>query len=501
MAAKIFEKIGVKKPRKSAFDLSREQKLSCKMGDLIPTYVEEILPGDEFMVKTETMMRLAPMIAPVMHRVNVYLHYFFVPNRIVWDGWEEMITGGKEGNTTETVPNLSLEQVGLLPIGDAGTLADYFGIPTDIIGDGTGFGDVDISALPFRAYQQIFNDYYRDENLQDEATFSASDVLTMRKRAWEKDYFTSSLPFAQRGDAATIPVDYKDVSEVYSGETSQGNLRVRESGATDPGELFADSPDAGGAHNPARIENIDGVDINDLRQSSALQRWLEKSARGGYRYIETILSQFGVKSEDQRLQRAEYLGGGKQPIVISEVLNTTGTAEAPQGDMAGHGISTGVTNSFKKRFTEHGYVIGIMSVLPRTAYQQGVHKHWQRKDRFDFYWPDFANLGEQEVKNIEIYLTDDPVSNEGTFGYQQRFAEYKYGCSSVHGDFRNELDFWHMGRIFETAPALNEDFVSSDPTTRIFAVTAGDPDHLWVQLYHNVKARRPMPFFADPRLT
>lgn len=496
---KVFDRITGKKPRYSAFDLSREQKLSCRMGELIPTYLEEVVPGDYFNVRTEIMMRLAPMLSPVMHRVNVFMHYFYVPNRIIWNQFEDFITGGEDGESDPIYPTLNLNDILTHP---DNRLADYLGLPiTDDMTPGPG-SNVEVSALPFRAYLKIWNEYYRDQNLQQEQDPEqaiTSQLLELKRRAWEKDYFTSALPFSQRGPEVGIPIDfnYKTNTDVIRGTGTTPTAGTPEI----DGERMEDS-----AGFSLRFENLEdesvNVTINQLRQSSALQRWLEKSARGGSRYIETILSHFGIRSDDARLQRPEYLGGGKQPVVISEVLNTTGTDEAPQGEMAGHGVSTGRTNNFRKQFKEHGYVIGIMSVLPRTAYQQGVHKHWRRFDRFDYYWPEFANLGEQEVKNVEVYFdTETDDYNEETFGYQQRYAEMKYGVGTVHGDFRNELSFWHLGRIFQTRPSLNADFIKADPSNRIFAVQDQDYDNLWVQMYHKVQARRPMPYFSDPKLT
>lgn len=500
--SKIFEKLGMKAPNYSAFDLSREQKLSCKMGDLIPTYIEEIIPGDNFKVKTETMLRMAPMLAPIMHRVNLYMHYFFVPNRLVWNQWEDFITGGREGTSNPLYPTMPMT----LDVIQA-KLSDYMGLP-NASGNNPDFS---VSQLPFRAYQLIWNEYFRDQNLENPIDVqNASNLILcqLRKRAWEKDYFTSALPWTQRGPEVGIPIDleYKPVSKVFNAAGQQlGALtNLATGGLPTRDELRANY----GGNDAMRIENIENTQldftINELRKSSALQRFLEKQARGGARYIETILSHFGVKSEDARLQRPEYLGGGRQPIVISEVLNTTGTDNAPQGDMAGHGISTGTTNSFNKRFTEHGYVLGIMSILPRTAYFQGIPKHFRRFDKFDYYWPEFANLGEQEIKNSELFYDDmDNESNNDTFGYQQRYAEYKYGTTSVHGDFRTTLKYWHLARDFDNLPSLNANFIKADPDSRIFAVDTENPniDNIWVQMYHSVKARRPMPFFADPRLS
>lgn len=487
----IFESVNMTRPRSSGFDLSHEKKLSMNMGDLIPTLVQEVVPGDHFKGKTETMIRLAPMLAPVMHRVNVYMHYFFVPNRILWSQWEDFITGGKEGTTMPGHPFMNLDASRQA----IGSLADYMGLPTG------GTGTMGVNALPFWAYNKIFNEFYRDETLQSEAplnTSAATSALVL-KRCWEKDYFTSALPWPQRGPDVNIPIssDPADNPGIIRNQGTGGSA-----GAT--GNLYQDAGGyLRGASIPSELLNIKAIDeeiqftMNEFRTSNALQRWLEKQARGGYRYIETILSHFGVKSSDTRLQRPEYLGGGKSPVVISEVLNTTGTVDAPQGAMAGHGIATGSSNSFNYKAEEHGWIIGIMSVMPRTAYQQGLNRKWTRVTKLDYYWPEFANLGEQEIKSRELYFKNEAADSD-TFGYQQRYAEYKYEQDSVHGEFRDTLDFWHMGRIFSTRPALNADFVKANPTERIFAVAGGDK--LWCQLYCDIKAKRPMPFFSNPSL-
>lgn len=492
--AKIFEQLGIKRPKKSAFDLSREQKLSFDMGNLIPTFLEEVIPGDDYKVKTETMLRFAPMLAPVMHRVDVYLHYFFVPNRILWNSWEDFITGGQDGNQSPTFPTYTISDT----VRNS-KLSDYLGIPQT----NTANNNFTISQLPYRAYQLIWNEYYRDENLDtpiDIHTGTETQMTTLRKRAWEKDYFTSALPWTQRGTEVGIPIDieYKTVSSLLKGDggNPSANQTLQTGGTGLTNQLVINGVGS-------RVENLVNTNldysINELRTSSAIQRFMERQAKAGYRYIETLLSQFGVHSDDARLQRPEYLGGGKQPVVISEVLNTTGTTEAPQGDMAGHGISVGTTNSFTKSFKEHGYIIGIMSVLPKTGYQQGIHKHWRRFDKFDYAWPELANLGEQAILNHEIYFQDTFDSiNYQEFGYQQRYAEYKYGQSTVHGDFRSTLDFWHLGRIFGSTPYLNANFMASDPSNRIFAVTTEDT--IWCQLYHDVKARRVLPYFSNPSL-
>lgn len=485
----------------SGFDLSREQKLSGQIGRLIPTYLEEVVPGDQFNVSTESLVRFAPMIAPVMHRVDTFIHYFFVPNRLVWNQWEDFITGGQDGTSTPTFPTIPMGNLKTDGSPSNAQLADYLGIPN--VSD-VSTSTVKISELPFRAYQLIWNEYYRDPTLDDEVDITVEgDIIDLRNVRQEKDYFSTALPWPQRGadTEANTTIDYKSASDVFFEDGS--DVVSKDLGTR------ADSVMDDGADNKVRVENIQDISmlINDLRRSSAIQRFLEKQARGGYRYIETILNHFGVRSSDARLQRPEYLGGGKQPVAISEVVSTAETVDStdatvsPVGQLAGHGVAAGRSNSFTAEFEEHGYVIGMFFVRPKPAYQQGIMRHWLRNDKYDFYWPEFANLGEQAVQNAELYFDDaDDAFNAGTFGYQQRYAEYKYGCDSVHGDFRTTLNHWHMGRIFASQPQLNAEFVDveSEDYNRIFAASSGD--NLWIQLFHNVKARRPMPYFSDPSL-
>lgn len=508
---KIFQQQRMNKPPMSAFDLSREQKLSCQMGELVPTYLEEVLPGDQFRVKTETLVRFAPMLAPIMHRVDVFLHYFFVPNRIIWDEWEEFISGDQDGQytsgeTAPVMPRLAASSTFNSSNALRKKLSDYLGLPVNQTLSGTNATELLVSRLPFYAYTAIWNEYYRDPNIHDEVPLDTStgDNLQLKYRSWEKDYFTSALPFVQRGAAIGVPIDYEyaDNTLIYDLTGNPVSTTIGLSAQATTGKLIDDSnTDELQVRNLAN--DVFDFQINELRRASALQRWLEKQALGGYRYIETIFSHFGVKSSDKRLQRPEYLGGGKIPIMVSEVLNTSSTTTEPQGNMSGHGISMGETMSFQTQIEEHGYIMGIMSIMPKPAYYQGIDKHWLRQDKFDYYWPELANLGEQEVKNIELYVENDSGINQQTFGYQQRYAEYKYGKSTVHGDFRNTLDYWHLGRKFATRPQLNETFLEVNPSddyiTNIFAVETGD--NIWVQLYHDVKARRPMPYFANPQLT
>lgn len=517
----IFQSFPVRKPKGNIFNLSHEKKMSFNMGELIPCYVQDVVPGDRFRVSSEVFMRFAPLLAPVMHRINVFVHYFFVPNRISWpeassDGWEYFITGGPDGTGSPTFPTLTVNDTtkgGAV----AGSLGDYLGLPpTDGL---TVTQDLIVSALPFRAYQHIYNEYYRDPNLTSEVSTTSTSFGTMsaiRKRCWEKDYFTSCLPWSQRGGDVNLPVEgiisyVPDYTDVSTAKLSGGGVPA--TGDVEIEAVTGIIEDISTAN--IRIENLEAlteydledvtITINDLRQSVRLQQWLERNARGGGRYIEQVLSHFGVRSSDARLQRPEYLGGGKSPVVISEVLSTADSGSSDVSDMFGHGISVGRTNTFNKFFEEHGYVIGIISVLPRTAYQNGCPRHFLKTDKFDYYFPEFANLGEQEVFNQEIFHdyegTDDATD---TFGYQSRYAEYKYMPSSVHGDFKDELTYWHLGRILTSTPSLNTSFVELDHTTagvhRIHVVTSSSYDKLYAQIYNNVKAWRPMPKYGIPIL-
>ncbi|AXH76193.1 MAG: major capsid protein [Microviridae sp.] len=509
---KLFNEVQFFKPKKNKFDLSHEKKMTLKMGTITPILIQEVIPGDQFRINTEMLMRMQPMLAPIMHRVRIKTDYFFVPNRLVWDNWQKFITGGEDGLSNNVAPFISLNETtkGYFP---KGGLADFFEVPP--ISDVAAVtADQKISALPFRAYQLIYNEFYRDQNLITEIPINKGDgaelyadypaLLSLRKRAWEKDYFTSALPFAQKGGPVSLPIDpqvnYKPISDVklQNGTTpTDGDLLSVTGGV---------SVDALGA----RIENIESITnatttINDLRVAVRLQEWLEKNARAGSRYIESILAHFGVRSSDARLQRPEYLGGASNPMVISEVLSTYAQEDGsglPQGNMTGHGISAGNVPGFKRNFEEHGFIIGLMTILPKTAYQQGLPKQLLKFDKLEYAWPLFAQLGEQEVKQMEIYFDAGAANavNEGTFGYQSRLAEYKFRTGTVHGDFRDSLAFWHMGRIFASNPALNESFINADPTKRIFAVEDPAEDEILCQLYNSVSAMRPLPYFNNPTL-
>jgi len=510
MAKNIFNSIQLKKPKKNFFDLTHDVKLSANMGQLTPILTMEVVPGDSIQIGCESIIRFAPMVAPVMHRMDVTMHYFFVPNRILWDNWEKFITNnGPNGTGPDIVaPYIELFD-GAFFTDERKLFLDYMGIPP--VPSGTA-GVTQVSALPFAAYQAIYNEYYRDQNLIAPVDYKLVDgfqtavkgsaftagLITQRNRAWEHDYFTASLPFAQKGAAVDIPLGaVNGDANIYSnvGTTtlngSSGDPVV--TGDTNPGftDLWAQTDGL----------TVEPTTINDLRRAYRLQEWLEKNARGGTRYIESILSHFGVKSSDSRLQRPEYITGVKTPVVISEVLNTSGISDQlPQGNMAGHGIAVSSGKSGSYYAEEHGYIIGIMSVMPKTAYQQGIPRTYSKLDPLDYYWPSFANIGEQEVKLQELYAYT--ANKEDTFGYVPRYAEYKYMPSRVAGDFRTSLDYWHLGRIFYSEPTLSQEFVecTSGQTQRIFAVTDPDAQKLYCHVLNKIKAVRPMPKYGTPTI-
>lgn len=522
----LFNEVPIKKVKRSFFELSHEVKMSGKFSYLYPVLLQDCLPGDTFRNTSTIMMRLAPMLAPIMHRVNVTTHFFFVPNRLIHDGWEEFITGGQNGDSIVQTPYLTPAGVAGVGAGDLmekGSLWDYMGLP--VAADGSlATSTEQISLLPFLAYSQVWNDYYRDPNFDDELTTfigggDSSALIqeygVLRARGWSKDYFTAALPFAQRGANVLIPLA-GSINVVHDAPEGGDPSPAQKYLGTGPigfdSELFtADSfnPMVNGQAAWLQFENSE-ITINDLRTSVAIQTWLENNARGGARYIEQIRSHFDTTVPDYRLDRAEYLGGGKQPIQISEVLANTSADDQPLGDMGGHGISVGKSNQFSYRCVEHGWIIGIMSVTPEPAYQQGIERMWSRQERFDYAWPELANLGEQEIKSKELFysfLVADDDDNNDTFGYIPRYSEYKFKNDRVAGDFRDTLAFWHLGRRFLLRPSLNAAFTTTDENgstveetmRRIFAVQDGT-DYLWIDIFHKFTAKRPLPYFGVPRL-
>lgn len=509
MSKNLLNSIQVKRPNRNFFDLSHDVKMSLNMGELVPCYIEDCIPGDKFNVGAQALVRFAPMVAPMMHMVNVYIHFFFVPKRIVWPNWENYITNTLVGGSLPAPPIVGYDTGGAYT-----RLMDYFGLPTPIAGGGTE----SVSAIPFAAYQKIFNEYYRDQNLVTEVVDTLVDgsnfgnqaaLTTLRNRAWSHDYFTSCLPFAQKGNVVTMPMQ-ADVTLKNNAPSNPMLVKNASAHATIQGALTSDGAGKFQSNNTDSVLDPNGnlevvatsTPINDFRRALKLQEFLERDARGGTRYNEKIYAHFGVKSSDARLQRPEYITGVMSPVQVSEVLNTTGTSgQLPQGNMSGHGMSVVSSKGAGNYFCEeHGYIIGIMSVMPKTAYQQGIPKHFLKVgDWSEHFWTEFANIGEQAVLNKEIYAFQGSAG-ANTFGYIPRYAEYKFAPSRVCGDFKTSLNHWHMGRIFSAPPALNSAFITSDPTHRVFAVTDPTQQKLYVHCFNSIKATRLMPKYGTPML-
>lgn len=475
--------------KRNKFNLSHYKLLSCDMGRLIPINVTEILPGDTIQQATSLFIRLSPLLAPVMHPVQARVHHFFVPYRLIWEDFQDFITGGRDGLNASVPPYRSLD-TSLL----TGTLWDYLGIPPDS-------GTHDVSVLPLRAYMTIYNEFFRDPGITAEVPVSlasgvdSSTYVQTLACAWERDYFTTARPFEELGPSVSLPWDGAPVVST-AGVGASGRIRVA---STDnlAGAIGLSSSGSGvfqgDGGTPVYLDpngslTVDGSasTVNDLRTAFALQRLEEARARYGSRYTE-YLRYLGVTSSDARLQRPEYLGGGRQTVQFSEILQTgPESAGGGVGNLKGHGIGAMRTARYRRYFEEHGLVISLLSFRPRSIYAQGLHKMWTRQVKEDFHTRELENVGQQPVLNQELYAAH--TSPEGVFGYQNRYEEYRRGVSSVHGEFRDTLDYWHMARIFASDPTLNTAFLNCVPTTRIYASTS--TDEVQVMANHSIQARR-----------
>lgn len=587
----IFTRVPVQRPKRNVFDLSFENRFSCKMGDLIPFLCKPVVPGDTFKVNSEIFIRTAPLVSPMFQKINVYTHYFYVPNRLLMEKWEQFISPhATKANPTPTelqLPALS----GLVRLDSE----DGPGLPLSVFSKSAKTISSDIlignlfdflgykfqknsrdsspsyrllqSLLPINAYNLIYQCFYQDQNvgiaktiddpvlldedlivdLDFDSTRQSYEVASgepienyfnLRRRCWKKDYFTSALPFTQRGADVHIPL-YGDAPVVSDGsyvsaesnnaytfkygnvgssanaqfvtrEGNRYNLSV-DNYASEHTHSISSSEIA--KHLTVDTSNVSAATINELRRAVQLQKYLEISARVGGRYKEFVFGHFGVDINDGRLQRPEYLGGGVAPLKIGDVFQTSSTVTSGQdtyalGDLAGRGMSYGNQQGFKHTFPEHGYVIGIMSLQPEAAYYQGVPRDLLKMDRLDFFTPEFAHLGEQPIYDSELFVDITSSSNKlmNTFGYTPRYAEYKNSLGEIHGTFKSSLDTWHDARKFGEQPTLSQLFLQVnehfDGLNRVFAVpgTEENPvEHFYCYVQHHIKALRPMPVFGIPQ--
>ena len=563
---------------RSRFDRSSSVKTTFNTGDIVPFFLEEVLPGDTFNVKTSKVVRMQTLLTPLMDNLYLDTYYFFVPNRLVWQHWKEFC-----GENTESawIPETEYAMPQITSPADTGwevgTIADYFGIPT-------GVANLSVSALPFRAYALIMNEWFRDENLQDplvvpvdDATVAGVNSATFvtdvakggkpYKAAKYHDYFTSALPAPQKGPDVSIPVSLGSELPVYGtgdplyltdgnftypflsvgqslGSVSMTGTAIANSGATgskvgdiyDNGNAFYSEANSGGgsANWKGKVMGVptkekmdslavpglvgsglvavyDGAvsvaTINQLRLAFQIQKFYERQARGGSRYTEVIRSFFGVTSPDARLQRPEYLGGNRVPININQVIQQSGTESAttPQGTVVGMSQTTDTNSDFTKSFTEHGFIIGVMVARYDHTYQQGLDRLWSRKDKFDFYWPVFANIGEQAIKNKELYAQGTAEDDE-VFGYQEAWAEYRYKPNRVTGEMRSSyvqsLDVWHLADDYSKLPSLSAEWIQEDASTvnRVLAVSDNISAQFFADIYVKNLCTRPMPMYSIPGL-
>lgn len=564
----------VKTPRVplNRFDLSFDRIGTYKMGKLYPIICKEMLPGDRFRVRTDSLVRTMPLSSPAFGRLRMYIHYFFVPNRLVWDNWEDFITGGESGEDTHVPPYIQWSDLvggdfqarsksdgtGNWTYTPEDGLVAAFGLPaqpyagSNVVEAGVANGistTTPVSALPFRGYRLIWNEYYRDQNVDDElpiatdkdgkylidgigdAAFKSSIFGDLLSRRWLKDYFTSALPTPQRGPDVQLPI-------VGEGGTVQADgplkLMIQNQGTgeiSNPNSVFSPNLNVGlggttginisstaNDQFPLDVQHTDlmyasglttaggsvvAATINDLRRAIALQRFYEISARAGSRYIETIMGHFHVRSSDARLQRPEYLGGGVTDINIGEVLQTSATDQtSPQGNMAGRGFGIGRSNQCTYRAEEHGYLFGIMSIIPEPYYYQGIDKEWTRQSRVDYYWPSFAHLGEQEIDKSELSVgtSDGETDTFGQlFGYAPRYAEYKFSKNVITGLLRGSLANWTFARKISD-PNLNAAFLEVPQVNNPFAVQDEETDKFIIWFSNDIRALRPMPFFGTPSI-
>lgn len=478
--------------KRSKFSLSHYHLLTADMGKLIPLTWYEALPGDTIQQSTQMLIRMAPMVAPVMHPIRLRIHHWFVPMRLVWEDFEDFITGGPDGNFTAAFPKFVIDTTVA-----KGSLLDYLGFPT---GDYSG-NNAYANACPVRALNLIFNEFYRDQDLVDERAVSLASGddtttdMTIPSVAWEKDMFTTARPWPSKGDEIYLPLGGSAPVISDGALSTAGQTAVSTADANAP----SGSPYDWGDHVYADLSQATGITVNELRNYLALQRYQENRARFGSRFSEYLqyLIGPGYKAQDARLQEPEYLSGGRQQIQISEILQTSRSdaGESPLGTMAGHGIAGLRDNRYRRFIPEHGIIMTLMSVVPKAMYQNAVPRKWHRATKESWFQKELQFIGEEEIANREVYnLHSDPF---GVFGYTPRYESYKWEPSQVSGDFRDSLNHWHLAREFASDVALNSSFIECNPSKRIFADTQGQP--LWIMANHSIQARRILQKWAKPR--
>lgn len=511
--------------KRSKLNLSHEVLISCNQGELVPLMCEEVVPGDVWQQSSSILLRTQPLAAPVYHKCDVSVFHVFVPNRIIWQDWEDFITGGRDGTAAPVSPTITFPDPGV----QVGSLASALGISTN-----TPF-TMPVSALPFRAYALTVNDLFLDQQLQDPVPISygsgpdTTTSVAMVNGCWQRDYFTSARPEPQLGDAVSIPLlgtapitgkapitgigklnqtfggsdglfyetdgtrptyPIYNYSDGTSGSTAFG---IKGTASTGYPDIWADA-DNSVSDMEADLSSVSTIDIDQFNLLTKVQRFKQVMNNFGAKYNDYLRSIFSVMPRDSRLQRPEVLATGKMVIQFSEVLQTAeGTGNV--GDLYGHGISVGASNRFRYFVPEHGFILTLMCVRPKTVYTQMLQKKWDRPTRYDYLIPMFATLGDQPIKNKEVYAAH--TTPEGTFGYVPRYDEYRFVPNRVAGEFLDTLDYWHMARIFDSDPALNADFVEANPTDRIYTTNA---DQLLIRCLHSIQAKRPLPRFPKSRI-